>query len=172
MINLRKIAPMALGNARKIGNKVGAVASGLGLAAILGGCSGTPPTDLGVDGDRLKPCPDKPNCVNSFAAADDTDHHIAPLAVKQPQEDWQALQALVDKTDNATIVSQNDGYMRVEYKSSLFGFVDDVEFLLVPDAQQIHVRSASRMGYSDLGVNRERIDEIRAALGNYSVSPD
>ncbi|GAA3950057.1 DUF1499 domain-containing protein [Allohahella marinimesophila] len=166
MINVRKVAPFALGSIRKAGHKVGAIASGLGLAAILGGCSGTPPSDLGVEGDRLKPCPDKPNCVNSFASKDDTDHHIQPLAAAQPQQTWQMLQTLISETGNATIVSQSEGYMRVEYKSSLFGFVDDVEFLLAPEAKQIDVRSASRMGYSDLGVNRERIDEIRAALAD------
>lgn len=128
----------------------------------MGILSGKRPADLGVRNGSLKAAPSSPNAVSSQA----TDaHQIAPLAVKGSQEQaMKALKAIVEGTPNARIVETKPDYLYAEYASSLLGFVDDVEFYFPPNAKVIHVRSASRLGYSDLGVNRKRIEAIRARL--------
>ncbi len=75
------------------------------------------------------------------------------------------LVALVKAMPRTTIVDSTDNYLYAEFASKLMGFVDDVEFYLDPAESVIQVRSASRLGESDLGVNRKRLEEIRAALG-------
>ena len=128
----------------------------------MGILSGKRPADLGVRNGNLKAAPSSPNAVSSQA----TDaHQIAPLACKGPQEQaMKALKAIIEGTPNARIVETKPDYLYAEYASALLGFVDDVEFYVPPNAKIIHVRSASRMGYSDLGVNRKRIEAIRERL--------
>lgn len=128
----------------------------------MGILSGKRPADLGVRNGNLKAAPSSPNAVSSQA----TDaHQIAPLACKGPQEQaMKALKAIVEGTPNARIVETKPDYLYAEYASALLGFVDDVEFYVPPNAKIIHVRSASRLGYSDLGVNRKRIEAIRERL--------
>ena len=128
----------------------------------MGILSGKRPADLGVRNGNLKAAPSSPNAVSSQA----TDaHQIAPLACKGPQEQaMKALKAIVEGTPNARIVETKPDYLYAEYASALLGFVDDVEFYVPPNAKIIHVRSASRLGYSDLGVNRKRIEAIRGRL--------
>ncbi len=109
-----------------------------------------------VDG-RLRPCPDKPNCVSSQAIGI---HAIEPIRFQgSPESAWKCLIDLLRRLPRLRIMTQTDSYLHVEARTRLFGFVDDVEFLLGGDV--IHVRSASRLGYSDLGVNRRRVEAIR-----------
>jgi uncharacterized protein (DUF1499 family) len=111
----------------------------------------------------LAPCPASPNCVSS--QADDTQHYIEPLLIRgDPEGDWKRLQSVVNTLPRTTIVDQAPAYLHVEVRSLVFRFVDDVEFLLVPSEQLIHVRSASRTGYSDFGVNRRRVERIRGLM--------
>ena len=127
--------------------------------------AGDRPTDLGVKEGNLAPCPSSPNCVVSQGDAD-ADHRIAPLAYSGDSAQAMAqLVALVKAMPRTTIVKSTDNYLYAEFASKLMGFVDDVEFYLDPAASVIQVRSASRLGESDLGVNRKRVEEIRAALG-------
>jgi uncharacterized protein (DUF1499 family) len=117
-----------------------------------------PPIGL-VDG-RLRSCPISPNCVCS--QDEDAGHHIEPLPYKDsPREAWDRLNDLIQKLPRTRVVSHDDRYLQVEFTTQLLRFVDDVEFLLDVDASVIHVRSASRIGYSDLGANRKRIEAIR-----------
>ena len=111
---------------------------------------------------RLQPCPSSPNCVCSDA----TDSHgIEPFAIAgDPQLMWQRLQDYLAQQRGFTIKHVADHYLRVEAKTRLLRFVDDVEFELRIGEGVIAVRSASRVGYSDLGANRCRIEEIRKAL--------
>ena len=111
---------------------------------------------------RLQPCPSSPNCVCSDA----TDSHgIEPLAIAgDPQLMWQRLQDYLAQQRGFTIKQVDDHYLRVEAKTRLLRFVDDVEFELRTGDGVIAVRSASRVGYSDLGANRRRIEKIRKAL--------
>ena len=121
----------------------------------------TRPATLGSKGGRLSDCPSSPNCVCSQGA--DTDHGIEPLPLTgEPATAWQRLQRIVSALPRARIVKVDDHYMHVEFTSLLCQYVDDVEFLADPAAGKIHVRSASRIGHSDLGVNRARVEQIRS----------
>ncbi len=124
--------------------------------------SGTPPTDLGVTGGRLKACPSTPNCVCSYAPAEDTEHAIAPFAYTGSAKDAIAkLKAIIEGMERSTINTVSDDYLYAEFSSKLMGFVDDVEFYAPPGESVIHTRTAARLGKSDLGVNRKRTEEIR-----------
>lgn len=81
-----------------------------------------------------------------------------------PGEGWQALLEVVATLPRTTVVTKTDAYLHAESRSALFGFVDDVEFQLRPADKTIAVRSASRLGYWDLGVNRRRVEQIREVL--------
>lgn len=130
------------------------------------GCAGTSPNDLGVTSGQFKPCPDSPNCVNSQTTMEDEAHFIPPLTYKgQTQDAFNAILSAVQSMDGSRIVTKEQEYLRVEFTSSLMGFVDDVEFYF-PKESIIHVRSASRKGYSDFGVNRKRIEQIRVLFLN------
>ena len=110
---------------------------------------------------RLAPCPGKPNCVSSWAT--DASHHIEPLTLTGSQDNAMGrLEIILRGVPRVKIVTVDGGYLHAEFKSALFGFVDDVEFMAAPAAGVIHVRSASRVGYSDLGANRKRVENIRA----------
>ena len=129
----------------------------------MGLLSGTRPADLGVRNGNLKAPPSSPNAVSSQATGGY--HQIAPLAYKGSREQaTKALKAIIDSTPNTTIVETKPDYLYAEYASALMGFVDDVEFHFPASGNIIHVRSASRLGYSDLGANRKRIEAIRARL--------
>lgn len=129
----------------------------------MGLLSGKRPTDLGVKNGNLNPPPSSPNAVSSQATGGY--HQIAPLTYKGTREQaMKTLKAIVESTPNTRLVETRADYLYSEYASRLLGFVDDVEFYLPPGGQIIHVRSASRLGYSDLGVNRKRIEGVRARL--------
>ena len=107
----------------------------------------------------LAPCPDSPNCVSSKSK--DAGHGMPPLPyLKSGEESMNRLVAIVREMRRATIVSATPSYLHVEFRSALFRFVDDVEFVLDDSARLIHFRSASRTGYYDFGVNRSRMKEI------------
>lgn len=129
---------------------------------VLMGCSGHMP-DLGVNNGRLAPCPESPNCASSQAA--DEKHFIQPIHFTGTRQEARArLLQVVESQKRTKILEVRENYFRAEATSAVFGFVDDVEFYFpaeAPGAKIIHVRSASRVGYSDLGVNRKRIKQIR-----------
>ena len=114
-----------------------------------------------VDG-NLRQCPPSPNCVSSEVAEDDS-HYIAPIADADGSR-WATLVASVSAMDGTELVTEEDNYAHFTFRTPMMGFVDDVEFHNRPAQQQIAVRSASRVGYSDWNANRKRIDAIRAAL--------
>ncbi len=121
------------------------------------------PTHLGLTGGKLAPCPDSPNCVSS--AATDPRHAIALFALdRSPGAAKEELKQAIAKLPRAKLITERDNYLHFECRSLVFRFVDDVEFHLDEATQTIHVRSASRVGHSDLGVNRRRIEAIRALL--------
>lgn len=129
----------------------------------MGLFSGTRPADLGVRNGKLKAPPSTPNCVNSQAPGGY--HAIAPLQYRGTRDSALAiLLGIVRATPRTRIVEQRADYLYAEYVSALMGYVDDVEFWFAPEGGIIHVRSASRVGYSDLGVNRQRVEDIRAKL--------
>lgn len=112
---------------------------------------------------KLSPCPERPNCVSSEAGPGG--HFIEPFIPSvDPHKAWLVLKAVVAKLPRTVIRTSDNVYLHAESKSRLFGFADDVEFLLQPGANRIAIRSASRTGYSDLGVNRKRLEIIRKML--------
>ncbi len=112
---------------------------------------------------RLALCGDKPNCVCS--QDDRPAHFIEPLTfTNAPAEAWARLVSVVLTQPRTTPVLETPEYLRVEFRSRLFRFVDDVEFLLLPATRTIEVRSASRVGHSDLGANKARVERIRTAF--------
>ena len=127
---------------------------------ILLQCSGTRPSVLGVVEGKLPPCPASPNCVSSQSP--DKAHYIDPLRYQGTMaEARQRLLAVISTFPRTKITSLLDNYILCEFTSALFRFVDDVEFYIDDSTKTIHLRSASRVGYSDLGVNRKRMEEIR-----------
>ena len=116
-------------------------------------------------GGRFEPCPDSPNCVSSQADHADTEHYLAPLPFTAPIQDVMAAVAEVLKaTPRTKITTQTDRYVRAEARSRIFRFVDDIEVYIDEAEGHIHFRSASRVGYSDLGVNRKRLETFKEAL--------
>ena len=131
-------------------------------------CAGVRPTTLGITEARFAPCPSSPNCVSS----DDTDaaHRIAPLALAvSAPEAWEAARATVAALPRTRIITETTEYLHAECSSALFGFVDDLELHLRSAQGIIAVRSASRIGYGDLGVNRRRVERIRSLLAQSAV---
>ena len=141
----------------------------LGIGSLLAvltltGCSGHRPLNLGVQDGRLAACPASPNCVSSQAT--DPQHAIRPLRYTgTPAESKAALKAVLQALPRTHIVSETDDYLYVEFTSALWRFVDDVEFYWDKTRPEIQIRSASRLGYGDLGVNRRRVETIREKLG-------
>ncbi len=125
--------------------------------------AGKRPNNLGVRDGKLAPCPSTPNCVCS--QSEDAGHKIEPLTYKStPQVAFTQLRQAIESQPRTKIITQSPNYLYAEFTSAIMKFVDDVEFYLDEDAKVIHVRSASRLGQSDLGVNRKRIETIRAKL--------
>jgi uncharacterized protein (DUF1499 family) len=129
----------------------------ISILPFLAACAGEPPQNIGVQEGKLTACPDSPNCVSSFET--DEEHGIPPLTGNLEQ-----IGSILQGLDQANIVSASDNYLYAEFTSSLMGYVDDVEFMYNEATGVTHVRSASRLGHSDLGANRKRIEAIRAAL--------
>ena len=137
---------------------------------FLSACSGERPKDLGVNDGQLKSCPESPNCISSFAQ--DDEHKINPLIFSaEPKEVMQRVRNIVNTMDRTTVVKESENYLHVEFTSFVFRFVDDVEFYLDAKTGTLHVRSASRLGKSDLGVNRERIESIFTQLKRTDNKP-
>jgi uncharacterized protein (DUF1499 family) len=126
-------------------------------------CAGKRPSNLGVSDGRLAPCSSAPNCVCSDAS--DEGHAIAPFELAGPiAEAWQRAREAVSELPRTRIVTDEEGYLHAECRSAVFGFVDDLELHLRGEEGTIAVRSASRVGYSDFGVNRRRVETLRSSL--------
>ena len=127
--------------------------------------AGKRPTNLGIKDGLLAPCPTSPNCVCSQSPQTDSQHYIQPLSYTSTTAEALAkLKNVIQGMPRTKIVSETQNYLYAEFTSKLMGYVDDVEFLVEENAKIIHVRSASRLGQSDLGVNRKRVEEIRSKL--------
>jgi uncharacterized protein (DUF1499 family) len=135
-------------------------------------CAGTRPTNLGVSDSKLAPCPPSPNCVSSDADGDtdgDT-HKVSAFVLDTPSaEAWQVARELVSKLPRTHIIKEEPEYLHAECASALFGFVDDLELHLRSSKGIIAVRSASRLGHSDFGVNRQRVETLRSSFINRGI---
>lgn len=177
--NLREHSKFIIVNKRGKARKTGCVPSrttlasrmkkpswiaGIGILAVLAGlllASMAPQPESSVVDGHLAPCPDSPNCVCS---QDPRPQHQVD-ALPYLGESDAALARLTDivrSEPRTRIVETGPQYLRAEFRTRVFRFVDDVEFLVDPARGVIEVRSASRVGYSDLGVNRRRVERLRA----------
>jgi uncharacterized protein (DUF1499 family) len=137
------------------------------IVGQLGLLKGSPPTDLGVHEGRLKPPSNTPNSVSSQASLY-PDHpqrayaEIAPFPLKgAPDASLDRIASIIESMEGGKIVKKQPGYIYAQFTTRLMKYVDDVEFWYDPSAKVLQVRSASRLGSSDLGVNRKRIETIR-----------
>jgi uncharacterized protein (DUF1499 family) len=115
------------------------------------------------DNGILTPCPSSPNCVSSVDPK--PARRVAPiLFTGDSASGWSRLHKVIAEMKGARIAKKESGYLHAEFRSASFGFVDDVEFRMDEAAGRIDVRSASRTGYYDFGVNRRRVEAIRAQI--------
>jgi len=130
---------------------------------VLFSCTAGRQSTLGVTDGRLSPCPSTPNCVSS--QAEDAKHFIEPFKIScSPEEAWKELKKAIDNHSRMVITHETDDTLHAEATSLVFGFVDDINAILDADTKLIHIRSASRTGHSDFGVNRKRIEALRLQL--------
>lgn len=118
-------------------------------------------TYLGLEDGGLRRCPDMPNCVCS-QHPDDRAHYIEPFPAPDADAAWDRLVAILKDTRRVEIRVDERPYLHARFTTAILRFQDDVEFLLDEDAGVVHVRSASRLGYSDLGKNQKRVEALRA----------
>ena len=130
------------------------------LWSTSGGSAGRP-GNLGLKNNLLLPCPKSPNCVLSQAT--DPKHQIHPIHYASSLEiAKERLKQVILTLENGRIIKQNGDYWHVEFTTRWLRFIDDVEFYFPESEALIHLRSASRSGYWDLGGNRKRVEEIRS----------
>ena len=129
--------------------------------------SGKRPTNLGASNGKLAPVVNKPNNVSSQADVNDPPHYVEPFKFSgDAPTAFHRLVKLVQAQPRASVVTREGQYVHAELSSPLMGFVDDVEFLLAPEQSVIHVRSAARLGIYDFGMNRKRIESLRAQFAD------
>ncbi len=118
----------------------------------------------GLFNDRLSGCPDRPNCVCSEYAGDSA-HYIEPvhLPAGTQAEVTQLARRIIQELGGRVVV-ERDGYLAATFRSALFGFVDDLELRIDEQEQRLHIRSASRVGYSDSGVNARRVKQLKKRM--------
>lgn len=133
---------------------------------VLSALLGAPGDSLGVTKDKLAPCLDSPNCVSTQSR--DRRHAMEPLPYLQTREaSRERILSILKGMKRMEIVKQTESYIHAEFRTALWGFVDDVEFFLDDTDRVVHFRSASRVGYYDFGLNRRRMKEIS---GKYLVA--
>ena len=121
------------------------------------------PPSIGLTNNKFTPCPTSPNCVSSMAPPGDQSHYVTPLSFKD--KDLIKSQILELKELNGySLISHENNYFYFECTTLLMRYTDDLEILIVPEQNLIHIRSASRLGHSDLGANRKRVEFIRKQL--------
>ncbi len=144
------------------------------VALLLTGCTGMPENNVDpTTVTELAPCPSSPNCVSSADTGDS--HYIAPITIQDdPDAAWKTLQDILAADGSFEITASEEDYIRAEATTRILRFTDDVEFLLKRDAGRIDMRSASRIGYSDLGKNRKRLEGIRSEMidAGVAVAPE
>ncbi|MDT8448398.1 MAG: DUF1499 domain-containing protein [bacterium] len=130
---------------------------------LLAACATPRPDGLGIQDGKLAPCPDKPNCVSSFAPPGE--HRVEPIAIALPSEEpFAPVKAVLGQLGQHELGEEGPDYLHVVFTSRVFRFKDDLELLYDRDAGLLHLRSASRLGHSDLGVNRKRAESLAQLL--------
>ena len=112
---------------------------------------------------QLKPCPESPNCVSTQTQQQSKQMDPIPFAL-DIKEIVKIIKSVVEGLPNTRLEKESDHYLHYTFKSKIFRFIDDVEFLIDAEQKFIHFRSASRTGYSDMGVNKKRMTELTAGI--------
>ena len=133
------------------------------IILLLVSCSTSAPDGLGVLEGKLLECPSSPNCVSTMAPADDEEHYMEAIPYEDLQEARIKLMDVLMETPRTKILTQNRTYLHVTFTTPIIRFVDDVEFYFDEEEKLLHFRSASRVGYSDLGANRRRMKNFKKA---------
>ena len=144
---------------------IGVGVTAVGITAILAILARVvkSPANLGVRDGKLAPCPNSPNCVST--QSQDPRHQIEPIPyTMSPAEAKAALMQIIRPMERSKIITDDPTYVHAEFRTKGIGYVDDVELYLDQEAQVIHFRSSARLPYFDWGVNRKRMEEIRAAF--------
>jgi uncharacterized protein (DUF1499 family) len=134
------------------------IAGMLGASLLIGACS-TP--QLGASNGIFQACSFAPHCVSSTES--DPQKYIAPIVVSSPQE-WQRLQQLVLAIPRTQIAVQDVNYLHAVTSTDIMHYKDDVELLYSPAKNTVDIRSSSRVGYYDFGINRARLEQLRSQL--------
>jgi uncharacterized protein (DUF1499 family) len=114
---------------------------------------------------RMSPCPSSPNCVSTLADPMDKEHYISPYEYDvSRQEAYDALLSYLKSEKGVQIVENKDSYIHAVFTTKIMRFKDDVEFHFPEGSQRVDLKSASRIGYGDMGKNRKRMEEIREIL--------
>ena len=143
---------------RRTFTKVAATIALLGGSIGIGTACVSIPDDIGLDQGRLRPCPSSPNCVCS----EGDDPSVEPLTYAgSGQEAFQSLVDLIESQPRVDLITVEGAYAHAVFRTPVFRFRDDLEVRLDEPNSVIHVRSASRLGYSDLGANRKRVESLR-----------
>ncbi|PYZ92449.1 hypothetical protein CR194_15770 [Salipaludibacillus keqinensis] len=122
----------------------------------------TQPKHLGIDQGHLAELPSSPNAVSSQTSIDDK--RVDPLPfIGEKEESMAAIKYILADYDNAEIKDEKNDYLHVVFTSPTLKFKDDVEFYFDEQHQRVDYRSSSRVGYSDMGVNQKRYEEIKEA---------
>lgn len=141
----------------------GGVAFLFALLVLMTGCSQVPTAGQLLHG-KLQPCPDSPNCVSSET---NNTGSIPPIIFTVlPDEAWQKIKTCIVEL-GGEIVTEKPAYLWATFSSKIFRFVDDVELRMDEPQNTIHIRSGSRVGYSDFGVNKKRVEEIRTLFSKH-----
>jgi len=115
---------------------------------------------IGIVDGKFHPCPKSPNCVSTQST--DEKHKIEPLQYNSTLEEArEKIKNIIKSLKRTKIITESDNYLHFEFRTATFKFVDDVEFYFDDKEKIIHFRSASRVGWSDMGVNRKRMEKIR-----------
>lgn len=138
------------------------------FATILWGCSGKPAERQNSESSDFLDCQDTPNCVSSLAK--NPKHRVEPFKLnKDPKISWSIVKKTVALLPRTKVVLADNSDIHAECRSMIFRFVDDLTLHLTPSNGIIHIRSASRIGYSDLGVNRRRVENLRKKLQQKNI---
>ena len=114
---------------------------------------------IGIVDGKLHPCPKSPNCVSTQAI--DENQKMEPIIYSGSLIDAKAnIVSIINSLKRSKIITNEENYIHIEFRTATFRFVDDVEFLFDDKEKIIHFRSRARMGYSDMGVNRKRMEKI------------
>jgi uncharacterized protein (DUF1499 family) len=114
---------------------------------------------IGITNGKFHPCPKSPNCVSTQST--DEKHKMSPLSYNTSLEEAKGkILNILNTLKRVKIITETNNYLHVEFRTLVFRFVDDVEFYFDDSEKIVHFRSAARLGYSDMGVNRKRMENI------------